>query len=75
MRPGAIRAFSVTRRIAQQALFEPYVPSLNKEQEKAIRKAARALEPNYHGHMNKDAATVLGVRVPSLPRLYHGLTA
>lgn len=62
MQPGLSRAFSTTRRIAQQPLFEPYVPVLNEEQKKALRKVARQNEPHYHGHMKRDALFILKVR-------------
>jgi hypothetical protein len=61
MRPGTTRPFSTTRRVAQQQLYKPYVPELNQEQIKAIRKVARQNAPNYHGHSSKDAIWVLKV--------------
>jgi hypothetical protein len=69
MRPGIARAFSATQRIGQQQLFEPYIPPLNQEQKKALRKIAKADEPHYHGHMSKDAVWLLAVRALSWLRL------
>jgi hypothetical protein len=71
MRPRISRAFSTTQRIAQQQLFELYIPPLNQEQKKALRKIAKADEPNYHGHMNKDAQWILNVRALSRLRMEH----
>jgi len=65
MRPGITRAFSTTQRRAQQQLFEPYIPPLNQEQRKAIRKIALADQPHYHGHINKDATWLFAVRALS----------
>lgn len=65
MRPALVRAFSTTRRIAKQQLFEPYHPPLNERQKKALRKIARQNEPNFNGFMNKDADWIISVRFHS----------
>lgn len=63
------RAFSTSFTRGRQSLYEPYVPPLNKEQIKSVRKEALQHEPKYHARIANDLDFVLSVHISSFSQL------